>query len=103
MSTLPRYVVMNTGFTLYHCFNCIRLIILYGRKVLTIIQCQNHAVRSWPISPNVTGRDGAVAGGGWCEASQSEGACCYVLHGNTVPPTSLRDTGEEVDSDHHIA
>ena len=93
---------MNTPFELHHCFNCIRLIILYGRKVLTIIQRRNHAVCSWPISPNVTSGDGAVVRGGWCEPSQCEGACCCVLHGNTVPCTSLRGTGEEVASDHPI-
>ena len=95
---------MNTGFTLHHCFNCIGLIILYGRKVLTIIQRRNHAVHSWSISPNVIGRDGAVVGGSWCEPSQSEGACCCVLHVNGVPSTctNLRNTGEKVASDHPI-
>ena len=56
----------------------------------------------WSTSLTVTGRDRAVVGGGWCEPSQCEGACCCVLHGNTVPPTSLRDTGERVASDHPI-
>ena len=69
---------------------------------LTIIQCCNYHIHSWSTSQDVTGRDGAVVGGGRCEPSQSEGACCCVLHANTIPPTSLRDTGEEVASDHPI-
>ena len=69
---------------------------------LTIIQCCNHHIRNWPTSLTVTGRDGAVVGGDWCEPSQCEGACCCVLHGNGPPPTSLRDAGEIVASDHPI-
>ena len=70
---------------------------------LTIIQCCNYHICSWSTSQDVTGSDGAVVGGGWCEPSQCEGVCCCVLHGNTVPTTSLRDTGEEVAGDHPIA
>ena len=74
------------------------------KTVLTIIQCRHYPVCHWPIPPNVTGRDGAVVGGGWCEPSQCEGAGCCVLHGNAAPPTTtLGDTGEEVASDHPIA
>ena len=60
-------------------------------------------IYSWPTSLIVSSRDGAVVGGGWCEPSQCKGACCCVLHGNTAPPTNLRDTGERVTSDHPIA
>ena len=70
---------------------------------LTIIQCCNDQIHSWSTSQDVTGRDGAVVGGEWCEPSHCEGACCCVLHGNAVPPTTLRDTRERVTSDHSIA
>ena len=73
------------------------------KTVLTSIQCRNYLVCHWSIPPNVTGRDGAIVGGSWCEPSQCEGACCCVLHRNAAPPTSLGDTGEEVASDHSIA
>ena len=70
---------------------------------LTIIQCCNDQIHSWSTSQDVAGCNGAVVGGGWCEPSQCEGACCCVLHGNTAPPTSHRDTRERVTSDHSIA
>ena len=57
---------------------------------------------NWSRSLTVAGRDRAIVGGSWCEPFQCEGTCCCILHGNAVPPTSLRDTGEEVASDHPI-
>ena len=76
---------------------------MYTCMNLTIIQCHNHSKCRWSTSLTVTGRDGAIVGGGWCQPFQCEGACCCVLHGSTAPPISLRDTGEEVASDHTIA
>ena len=72
-----------------------------GTMMLTIIWCCNNHVCSRPTSLTVTGKDRAVVGGGWYKSSQCEGACCSVLHGNTVP-TIGRDTGEEVASDHSM-
>ena len=60
-------------------------------------------MHGWSTSLTVASRDRAVVGGEWCELSQCEGACYCVLHGNTVPPATLRNTGEEVASDHSIA
>ena len=69
--------------------------------MLTVIWCRNDHVCGWPTSLTVTGKDGAIVGGGWCKPHHCEGTRCCVLHGNAVSITG-RDTGEEVANDHSM-
>ena len=75
---------------------------LARNSLLTSFQGSGDHTWDWSTSLIVTGKDGAVVGGSWCEPSQCEGVCCCILLGNPVPPTNLRDTGERVASDHLI-
>ena len=72
-------------------------------SLLTSFQGSVDQICCWSTSLTVTGTDGAIVGGGWCEPSQCEGACYCVLHGNAAPTTRHRDTREKVASDHPIA
>ena len=96
--------IIRVGIGIFHTNPVQKMYLCMYMFSLTSFQGSVDQICRWSTSLTVTGKDGAVVGGGWCEPSQCEGACCCVRHGNGVPSmcTSLRDAVERIASDHPI-